>query len=32
MSVFGIGTVIAKGIDYMRIENTDNCVPPFKIK
>jgi len=32
MSVFGIGTSIGKGIDYMRIENTDNCVPTFKIK
>lgn len=30
-SVFGIGTGIGKGIDYMRIENNDNCIPPFKI-
>ena len=31
MRVFGIGTEMGKGIDYMRIENNDNCVPPFKI-
>lgn len=30
-SVFGIGTSIGKGIDYMRIENNDNCIPSFKI-
>lgn len=30
-SVFGIGTSIGKGIDYMRIENNDDCIPPFKI-
>lgn len=32
MRVFGLGTDIGKGIDYMRIENNDDCVPPFKIK
>jgi hypothetical protein len=30
-SVFGLGTSIGKGIDYMRIENNDDCIPPFKI-
>ena len=30
-SVFGISTSIGKGIDYMRIENNDDCIPPFKI-
>lgn len=30
-SVFGLGTSIGKGIDYMRIENNDNCIPSFKI-
>ena len=29
--VFGIGTHIGKGIDFMRIENNDDCIPPFKI-
>lgn len=29
--VFGLGTNIGKGIDYMRIENDDDCIPPFKI-
>lgn len=32
MSVFGLGSDMGKGIDYMRIENNDNCIPPFKIK
>lgn len=32
MRVFGLGTDMGKGIDYMRIENTDDCIPPFKIK
>ena len=29
--VFGLGTSMGKGIDYMRIENDDDCIPPFKI-
>jgi len=28
---FGLNNGYAIGIDYMRIENTDPCVPPFKI-
>ena len=28
---FGLGTNMGKGIDYMRIENNDDCIPPFKI-
>jgi hypothetical protein len=29
--VFGLGTSMGKGIDYMRIENNDDCIPTFKI-
>lgn len=28
---FKIMTDMGEGIDFMRIENNDNCVPPFKI-
>ena len=31
LSPFGLNNGYDKGIDFMRIENTDPCVPPFKI-